>query len=207
MPRQTLEQLLQMDVPVEFIQGNGEIAVLDERAGRRAAVPEQYRPAIQWNAEQLDDSVASRIADWPLTLRVQVGDVGEVLFCHATPRDANEIFTRATPEGKLLPVFQNLNVPVVVCGHTHMQFDRMVGNVRVINAGSVGMPFGRSGADWLVLSGPDIELQHTDYDLTSAAERIRASGYPLAQDFAATEILQPRSESSMLELFSRAELK
>jgi len=31
---------------------------------------------------------------------------------------------------------------VVVCGHTHMQLDRRVGGVRVVNAGSVGMPFG-----------------------------------------------------------------
>lgn len=207
MPRQTFERLLQLNLPIEFIQGNGEIAVLDERAGHRATVPEQYRPSIQWNAEQLDDALAREIASWPLTLRLSLSDVGDVLFCHATPRDANEIFTRATAESKLLPIFQNSNVPVVVCGHTHMQFDRIVGNVRVINAGSVGMPFGRPGADWLLLGEASIELRHTDYDLTSAAERIRRSGYPLAQDFAATDILQPRSESSMLELFSRAELK
>lgn len=133
--------------------------------------------------------------------------LGDVLFCHATPRDPNEIFTRLTPESKLLPIFENLNASVVVCGHTHMQFDRMIGSVRVVNAGSVGMPFGRPGADWLVLTGPKIEMRHTDYDLASAVERIRRSGYPLAEEFAATNILQPPSESSMVELFSRAELR
>ena len=60
---------------------------------------------------------------------------------------------------------------MVVCGHTHMQFDRMVGGLRVVNAGSVGMPFGTTGADWLLL-GPGIELRKTQYDLNAAAERL-----------------------------------
>jgi predicted phosphodiesterase len=128
------------------------------------------------------------------------------LFCHATPRNDTEIFTRLTPEDRLKPVFDGINVPVVVCGHTHMQFDRMIGKIRVVNAGSVGMPFGESGAHWLLL-GPDIQLRHTPYDLVQAAERIRGTQYPQAQDFAARNVLQPPSEQAMLEVFARAELK
>ena len=78
-----------------------------------------------------------------------------------------------------------------------MQFDRMIGSTRVVNAGSVGMPFGAPGADWLLL-GPDVELRHTAYDLTSAAERIRSSRYPQAEDFAAHNILQPPTEDDVL---------
>jgi Calcineurin-like phosphoesterase superfamily domain len=65
----------------------------------------------------------------------------------ATPRNDTETFTRLTPDDRLLPIFEGLSVSVVVCGHTHMQFDRMVGTTRVVNAGSVGMPFGEPGAD------------------------------------------------------------
>src|SRR6266566_918822 len=83
---------------------------------------------------------------------------------------------------------------VVVCGHTHMQFDRMIGPTRVVNAGSVGMPFGAPGADWLLL-GSDVELRHTPYDLQSAAERIRATHYPQAEDFAMRNVLRPPSEA------------
>jgi predicted phosphodiesterase len=128
-----------------------------------------------------------------------------VLFCHATPRDENEIFTRLTPHERLLSVFDGLNASVVVCGHTHMQFDRIIGGTRVVNAGSVGMPFGEPGADWLLL-GPDIQLRHTSYNLTAAAERIRATAYPQAQDFAARNVLQPPSVAEMLKTFARAEL-
>jgi hypothetical protein len=44
----------------------------------------------------------------------------------------------------------------------------MFGCVRVVNAGSVGMPFGNPGADWLLL-GPDVELRHTAYDFNAVA--------------------------------------
>jgi hypothetical protein len=95
---------------------------------------------------------------------------------------------------------------MVVCGHTHMQFDRMIGSIRVVNAGSVGMPFGEPGADWLLLE-PDVQLRHTLFDSTKAAERIRKTSYPQAQDFAAQYVLQPPSEEKMLEAFSHAELR
>ena len=105
-----------------------------------------------------------------------------------------------------MPVFAGLGVTLVVCGHTHMQFDRLVGTMRVVNAGSVGMPFGLSRAHWLLL-GPDVELRSTPYDLREAAERIGATDYPQAEDFARNSVLNPPSERAMLEGFSRAELK
>ena len=145
------------------------------------------------------------LAAWPMTLRVDVGGLGSVLFCHATPRNEDECFTRLTPEDRLLPVFDGLGASVVVCGHTHMQFDRMVGSTRVVNAGSIGMPFGEPGADWLLL-GPDVQLRHTNYDLAKAAERIRATAFPWPEDFAAQYVLQPPSAAGMLDVFTRASI-
>jgi putative phosphoesterase len=206
MPREALACLQNLDVPVQFIQGNCEVAVLEQMAGKDPpTVPELYRSIMRWTAQQLPE-YQQVFAGWPKTLRLEIPGLGAVLFCHGTPRNENEIFTRLTPEKGLLPVFEGLGVSVVVCGHTHMQFDRMVGKIRVVNGGSVGMPFGKPGAYWLLL-GPKIELRRTIYDLTKAAERVRNSSYPQAQQFAAREILQPQSEQEMLELFSKAELK
>jgi predicted phosphodiesterase len=205
MPSETLRCLLDLEIPVRFIYGNGEVAVLEQMAGREpVGVPERYRPAMRWTADQLRD-YRHVLADWPMTLRVEVHGLGDALFCHATPRNENDCFTRLTPEGRLLPVMNGLDVSVVICGHTHMQFDRMVGGTRVVNAGSVGMPFGEPGADWLLL-GPDVQLQHTLYDLTKAAERIRDTTFPWPEDFAARYILQPPSEAEMLAVFTRASI-
>lgn len=205
MPRETLECLLALDVPVKFIYGNGEVAVLDQMAGREPAVPAQYRSIIAWTVEQLRADDHKLLATWPKDASLHIGGLGDVLFCHATPRNENEIFTRSTPEGRLVPVFSGINASVVVCGHTHMQFDRLVGGIRVLNAGSVGMPFGKAGADWLLL-GPEVQFRHTYYDLTKAANLIRATNYPQAQDFAAHYILNPPSEQEMLNVYARAEL-
>src|SRR5262249_52980565 len=146
------------------------------------------------------------LAGWSKTLRLEMPGLGDVLFCHATPRSDNKIFTRLTPEERLLPVFEGLGASMIVCGHTHMQFDRTIGGIRVVNAGSVGMPFGEPGAYWLLL-GPDVRLRRTQYDLAEAADRIGGTNYPRAQDFAAQYVLQPRSEGAMLEVFSRVELR
>ena len=145
------------------------------------------------------------LARWPQTLSVEVPALGDVLFCHATPRNDSEIFTRLTPDDRLAPIFGAAAANVVVCGHTHMQFDRTIGRTRVVNAGSVGMPFGEPGAYWLLL-GPGLEFRHTPYDLRRAAERVRETQYPQAEDFAAHYVLQPPSESKMLEVFTRSEL-
>lgn len=207
MSRETLACLLDLEIPVQLIQGNGDREVLAQRAGTESgAIPEGFREVMRWVAQQLRPEDEQVLASWPKTLQIEIPGLGEVLFCHATPRNDTEIFTRLTPEDRLLPVFEGVDVPVVVCGHTHMQFDRTIGGIRVVNAGSVGMPFGEPGAYWLLL-GPDIQFRKTSYDLTEAAERIRNTEYPQAQEFAAHNVLQPPSEREILERLAPAELK
>jgi predicted phosphodiesterase len=206
MPRETLHRLLHVDLPVDFIHGNGDRETLAAFRGEiSSAVPEQFREVLSWSAHQLHDDDVKFIAGWPLTLRLNIGGLGEVLFCHATPRNDTEIFSAATPESKLLPIFQGLNASVVVCGHTHMQFDRMIGKTRVVNAGSVGMPFGEPGAYWLLL-GLDVFLRRTTYDVKQAADRVRATAYPQAADFAARNIVQVPAAADVLAMYKRAEL-
>lgn len=161
---------------------------------------------MRWVAQQLQPEDEQLLASWPDTIRVEIAGLGVVLFCHATPRNDTEIFTCLTPADSLLRVFEGLNAAVVICVHTHMQFDRTIGSVRIVNAGSIGMPFGEPGADWLLL-GPDIELRHTRYDLEKAATRVRATKYPQAQEFAARNVLQPPSETEILEMFAKVGLR
>ena len=207
MPRETFARLLDVDIPMQFIQGNGDRAVLEEMEGRNTgALPEQARESVRWVARQLDAEHQRLLASWPKTLRIDVPGLGEVLFCHATPRSDTEIFTRLTPDDRLLPLFEGVGVPLVICGHTHMQYDRTIGRTRVVNAGSVGMPFSEPGSYWLLL-GTDVQPRYTHYDLTGAADHIRRTAYPQAEEFAAHSILQPRSERDMLDAFAKVELK
>jgi putative phosphoesterase len=207
MPRETIKCLLNLDIPLQFIHGNGDREVLARMRGlQTSGVPEKFRGVIDWTAQQLQSEHERLLAAWPSTIELDIAGLGTVLFCHATPHNDTEIFSRNTSEDRLLPVFSGVQADVVVCGHTHMQFDRKVGATRILNAGSVGMPFGQPGADWLLL-GPGVEFRHTSYDLAQAAEFIRQTSYPQAEDFAQHNILQPPSEKDMLEAFSRVELR
>lgn len=206
LPVETLDYLLDLDLPVRFILGNGDRVVLAQMRGIEPAdVPEQFREGIRWNAKQLTAEHERVLASWPATLRLKIAGLGDVLFCHATPRNDTDIFTRLTPEDRLLPIFQAVDARLVICGHTHMQFDRTVGGVRVVNSGSVGMPYGEPGAYWLLLS-PRIELRRTVYNFAKAAARIRATTYPEAENFAANSILKPPSESQILKMLTKAQL-
>ena len=206
LPREALHRLLELDLPVSFIRGNGEVATLTVRSGGEpVAVPEPAREAVRWTARQLDQEDEKTLRTWPLTRRLDIPGIGEVLFCHATPRNETEVFTRRTPEDRLLKVFDGMDASLVVCGHTHMQFDRTIGGTRVVNSGSVGMPFGNTGAHWLLLDR-GVQLRRTVYDPERAAGRIRASGYPRVEDFITRFLFNPPSEEEMLEVFARIEL-
>ena len=206
MPRQTLDLLYSLEVPTDFIIGNGdrETAVA-ARGPVSAIIPEFFRAAMKWNAEQIGAEDLARIDSWPLIHELSIDGIGRVIFCHATPRNDTEIILETTSENKLRPIFDPLGVQLVVCGHTHIQFDRMVGRTRLINAGSVGMPFQEAGAYWALI-GADVELRRTRYDLDAAAARVRSTAYPLS-DQAAQGIVTPPGEQATLEQFKKAELK
>jgi predicted phosphodiesterase len=207
MPRECFERLLDLDTPVDFIHGNGEREVLAVRDGRETGtVPERFRPVMRWTADQLDASVALAVGGWPSTLQLRVEPLGDVFFCHATPRNDMEIFTRQTPAEALVPIFAATKAAIVVCGHTHMQFERIVGATRVVNAGSVGMPFQSPGAYWLTI-GPEVQLRRTTYDLDAAAALIRATAYPAAEEFAERQVLHPPGEEETLAALTKAEIR
>ena len=206
MPSESLAYLFGLEVPTQFIRGNGDREVLARKAGiETGTVPERFKPVMQWVADQLQPEQERVMSRWPATLDLAIPGLGDVLFCHASPRNDTEIFTRLTPEDRVRSVLAGVHASLVVCGHTHMQFDRMVDTTRVVNAGSVGMPFGEPAAYWLLL-GPGVELRRTAYDLEGAAARIRATAYPLAEEFAARDVLSPPSEQEILERYARVEL-
>jgi predicted phosphodiesterase len=152
-----------------FVRGNVARLVLERDGGHLGA----------WCADQLGESRLADVASWPLTLELQVDGLGEVPFCHVTPIADDPIFTPISPEAELVDLLGPVTADVVVCGHTHVQFDRRLETgPRVVNAGSIGMPYqGRRGAFWALL-GPDVELRHTEYDVDAAVAAIRGVGSP-----------------------------
>ena len=159
-----VRRVVALDLPTRFISGNCERVVLAEIAGGDIAeVPEPYRDDIHRAAADLDEQCRRAIASWLATCEMEIDGIGRAFLCHATARNDREVFNAATPDDEVSPMFAGVTAPLIVCGHTHVQFDRRVGGKRIVNAGSVGMPFAPPpGAHWLLL-GPNVELRQTAY--------------------------------------------
>ena len=205
MPKECLTRVLELDIPTLFVKGNCDREVVTRMSGLSSpsALPPQVQESLTWVASQLSPKHRSAMDEWSNTVSLNIGALGKVLFCHATPQNDMDMFTKLTPDAKVLSLLGSIDASVIVCGHTHMQFDRKVGRYRVVNAGSVGMPFAEPGAYWLLL-GDDVVCKRTEYDVMGAAERIRETKYPQAGEFASRNVLQPPPEADMLQRLTAA---
>jgi predicted phosphodiesterase len=188
MPSECLERLRERGAT--FIRGNTDRHVVSPRTEE----PGLWQSRAQWDHERLTEEQLAFLATLPHPLSRDVDGLGSVLFCHGSPRSDEEIITAITPPKQLDPMLDGVREQVIVCGHTHAQFDRIVGDRRLVNAGSVGMPYeGEAGIACWALLGPYVELRRSHYDVDSAAEAIRASGYPDAEGFVQEYVLAPAS--------------
>lgn len=111
-----------------------------------------------------------------------------VTYCHTTPADNTPIITAATPDDDVSKLFPRPGTYVI--GHTHHQFDRRIGDLRVVNAGSVGMPYeGEVAAFWTLVEDGEPRFMRTPIDIDRAITRIRASGWDAADAFVAENLL------------------
>jgi predicted phosphodiesterase len=174
-PAETVERLRGLGDRARWLRGNAdrELAAVPER--RPGGPPPEV---IEWVRNRLSEEQIAFTTGLPERQTVEVDGLGHVLFCHATPRSDEEILTKISPDERWAAALEGAEEPVVVIGHTHVQFDRRVGETRLVNAGSVGMPYeSEPGAYWALL-GPDVELRRTAYDTDAAAKAIADVGWP-----------------------------
>jgi predicted phosphodiesterase len=210
MPREVLHRLAALDEPTLYVMGNGDREVLAAFDAGAAAedIDDPVLRGQAWAAAQLDASERDHVAGFQATVSVEIEGLGPTLFCHGSPRSDTESITRLTGEGRLAPILDGVDEGVVVCGHTHQQFDRRLLGRRLVNAGAVGMPYeGRPGAFWALL-GPEVELRCTSYDVAAAADRLRRSGFPEVEEVMLREsLLEPADPGAVAEYFEGQAVK
>jgi diadenosine tetraphosphatase ApaH/serine/threonine PP2A family protein phosphatase len=150
--------------------------------------------AKDWDRGRLAADDLECLASLPLTASLE-----GVVYCHATPHDDMPLTTEPTPDALLE---QRFPAGTTVIGHTHHQFDRRTGDVRVVNAGSVGMPFEDDvAAFWLLVDDGEPAFRRTQFDVERAAAELRASGWPQAERFIAENLLAGPSRAEAVEFF------
>ncbi len=192
MPAETLDLLASLHIPVRFVRGNADRELLQAGGGEAPGDEGTRAEALTaWAAGRMEGRHRELLETFAPSLTLAVDGLGEVCFCHASPRSDEEIITRATPDSRLAAILEGCTAPLIVAGHTHIQLDRTLAGHRFVNAGSVGMPYeDEAGAYWALL-GPDVSLRRSAYDYASAAQRIRASGYPGAEELIRECLLVP----------------
>jgi predicted phosphodiesterase len=177
LPEACLDRL-EADGRVQFLRGNGD---------RETVAPPDDGPLAEigaWAAARLGPDRLARVAGWPATVELDLPGLGGVVFCHATPRSDSEILTSVTPEADAAAALASTSADVVVCGHTHVQYDRRIGATRIVNAGSVGMPYeGTPDARWAILDDAGLTLVATPYGAEAAFAALAETGFPLVDEW------------------------
>jgi len=199
MPVAVLDRLVQLGSRCLLVRGNADRELVDVARGGASDHPESV-----WAAAQLRPDQVELLAELPHPLRLDVDGFGPVVFCHGTPRDDEEVVLVDTRIEKWAEVFADLEADVrtVVCGHTHMPFVRLVDRRLVLNPGSIGMPYGRSGGSWALLRAGQVQLRHTPVDIDAAvAQVVRESDYPDRQDWADEYVRSVSSDADAIRAF------
>jgi predicted phosphodiesterase len=192
LPADVLDRLAALELPVRWVRGiaDREVVAHFDRGDTDHSV---YGPDAP--AERADAFTAARITRAHRDLMAGFEDVVRLdgaLYCHGSPRSDDEIITAVTPPERLEPMLAGVEERLVVCGHTHHQFELRAGDRRVVNAGSIGMPYeGARGAYWLLVADGEPELRRTDYDVDVAVDALRASGFPDVDELLRESLLEP----------------
>jgi putative phosphoesterase len=160
-PVETLDRLEAVDIPLRWIRGNCD------------------REPSEWVTERLDERHVTWLTTLPPIDRIDVRGLGPVLFCHGSPRSDEDIVTAVSDPDRVAPMLADVDEAIVVSGHTHVQFDRSVAGHRLINAGSIGMPYqGVAGRAYWMILGPGAEPRNSAFDAEAFASIVRSTGYP-----------------------------
>jgi putative phosphoesterase len=199
LPAESLDLLESLGERAVWVHGNCEREVVSAFDGR--GVPGPNGDGARAAASMLERRHRDLLDALPMTVTLDVDGLGAVLFCHATPRRDDECVLVDSPMAVWDRALAGVEESLVVMGHTHMPFDRLVGGRRAVNPGSVGMSYGVPGACWALL-GPGIALRSTAYDVELAAERIRSGGHPGAAAWADEYVLAPPGDAEALAVFT-----
>jgi len=185
-PHETIEHLRGLDA--RFVLGNADRTLIDGTLGSM----------FDWATTQVTEEDKAFLATFERSIAID-----DVLYCHSTPASDEAWITILTPEPLAREILGDVGLPTLVQGHTHTQFDRQIGETRVLNAGSVGMGNAdRPGAYWLVVDDGKPEFRRTAYDLDAAAAHLRKSDWPLLEEWLQERVLEPltpRAAAAMVE--------
>ena len=140
-----------------------------------------------WTRSHTTDAHKEWLRALPRDIRLVV-EGRRVLLCHGSPRDTTEYLFENRSDGYLRQFTAggkaDADADVILFGHTHVPYHRVVDDVHFVNTGSVGRPKdgdSRAGYCILTLDGPrgTVEQIRVPYDVEATCARLIAAGLPV----------------------------
>lgn len=203
-PTEVLASLTALGERAVLVRGNADREVLAMSRGQDVGLGED--PVSVWGAEQLRSHGEHQalVDAMPERITLELEGLGPTLFCHATPRDDEEVVlvdSRLERWSEVLATTPD-DVTTVVCGHTHMPYLRLAEGRLVVNPGSVGLPYGRRGAHWALLAGGGVTFRRTWIDPDDlVAQTLAASEMPGLDRWLADYVREPASDGEVMQVF------
>jgi predicted phosphodiesterase len=182
-------KLLQQFEKAFFVQGNTDRYLVEERYPARPAGPDwqsRVLASFPWTARQLGPAGLEYLARLPKQQLLRFSLQHTILAVHGSPRSDEENIRIDTPERELAEMLRWDNYNLLLCAHTHLPCERIVAGRRIVNVGSVGLPFdGDRRASYVLiklLSWGDfqIEVRRVSYDVEAVIEQLLAVDHPAA---------------------------
>jgi putative phosphoesterase len=136
--------------------------------------------SFAWTKANTSGANKAWLRSLPRDIRFEA-DGRRYLLVHGSPRRINEYLYEEKPNATFARIAAAANAEVIVCGHTHRPYDKLVDEWRFINDGSAGKPKdGDPRAAWALLdtTSGELAIRRIEYDIDRATSAILASDLP-----------------------------
>ncbi len=183
-------ELIQARMPMFLVRGNTDRYLVERRYPRDNGDENwqsQLLASFEWTAQQLGEEGLQFLASLPRHQFLHFGLSHSILAVHASPRSDEEGIFVDTPDAELANMLNDFSCNLMLCAHTHIPFDRTVAETRIVNFGSVGMPFDHDtrasyGIVHLLPNGEyRVDFRRVKYDLEAVVQQLAEVAYPFAR--------------------------
>ena len=183
-PNEVIETLRDSGIPT--IKGNYDDGVGYERGDCGCAYKTQIdrergHESIVWTTAEVTDRNKAFLRQLLPSIEIRSNGM-PVKAVHGSPRRVNEYLFEDRPITSLQKVLDLAGTDILVCGHTHLPYHKVIGARHLVNDGSVGKPkHGNPLACYAILeinSTLHVEFRYVDYDFESAAAAVESVGLP-----------------------------
>jgi putative phosphoesterase len=191
-PRETLERLRSLDPRV--VMGNVDAFLLKPTVSSNDEFMRKIEEVDSWCVGQLLPEDLDYVRSFEPTVELSLHEGARLVCYHGSPRSFDDRIVPTTPDAEVEELFLGLDLDIAAGGHTHFQMLRRVGDVTVVNPGSVGLAYDRTHpardvrlapwAEYVVLEAnvrrASIEFRRTSFDVDALVSAIERSGMPHA---------------------------